>query len=155
MAPNLLDRAKRAATAQLEALKEPSIFRSDRPFYVREPADNLIPGVFLDDFKADLDAADGNELRDGSTRPTKFCASYSSSALVVNTFAPFKAHHVALTIGGIAGLTAAPKFEGKCPNGLFEANGNPSRSPNLDLLAISGDTVVAVESKFLEPLSPK
>jgi hypothetical protein len=155
MATNLLDRARRAATAQLAGLKDSSIFRSDRPFYVREPADNLIPGVSLDDFKADLDAADGNELRDGSTRPAKFCASYSSSALAVNTFAPFKTHHVALTIGGMGGLTAAPKFEGKCPNGLFEANGTPCRAPNLDLLAISSDTVIAVESKFLEPLSPK
>jgi hypothetical protein len=115
----------------------------------------LIPGVTLDDFKADLDAADGNELRDGKTRPAKFCASYSSSALAVNTFAPFKAHRDALTIAGIAGFTTAPTFEGKCPNGLFEANGEPSRSPNLDVLAFAGDTVIAVESKFLEPLSNK
>ncbi len=73
----------------------------------------------------------------------------------MNTFAPFKAHPDALTLAGISGFTRPPKFEGKCPNGLFEANGEPSRSPNLDLLAFAGDTVVAVESKFLEPLSKK
>ena len=73
----------------------------------------------------------------------------------MNTFAPFKAHPDALTLAGIAGFTQPPKFEGKCPNGLFEANGEPSRSPNLDVLAFAGDTVVAVESKFLEPLSKK
>lgn len=155
MTTNLLDRARHAATTQLAGLRDPSIFRSDRPHYVREPADNLIPGVSLSDFKADLDAADGNELRDGRTRPAKFCASYSSSALAVNTFAPFKTYPAALTIAGIGGFTAAPKFEGKCPNGLFEESGNPSRPPNLDLLAVSADTVVAVESKFLEPLSTK
>ena len=155
MATNLLDRARHAAAAQLAGLRDPSIFRSDRPLYVREPADNLIPGVSLRDFEADLDAADGNELRDGRTRPAKFCASYSSSALAVNTFAPFKTHPAALTIAGVGGFTAAPTFECKCPNGLFEASGTPSRSPNLDLLAVAGDTVVAVESKFLEPLSTK
>jgi hypothetical protein len=155
MTTNLLDRAKRAAADQLKGLKPAGVFRSDRPLYVREPADNLIPGVALVDFKADLDAADGNELRDGKTRPAKFCASYSSSALAVNTFAPFKAHPDALTLAGITGFITAPTFEGKCPNGLFEANGEPSRSPNLDVLAFAGHTVVAVESKFLEPLSKK
>ena len=155
MTTNLLDRAKRAAADQLKGLKPAGVFRSDCPLYVREPADNLIPGVALDDFKADLDAADGNELRDGKTRPAKFCASYSSSALAVNTCAPFKAHLDALTLAGITGFITAPTFEGKCPNGLFEANGEPSRSPNLDVLAFAGHTVVAVESKFLEPLSKK
>lgn len=155
MTTNLLERAKRAAADQLKGLKPADVFRSDRPLYVSEPADNLIPGVALDDFRADLDAADGNELRDGKTRPAKFCASYSSSALAVNTFAPFKAHPDALTIAGICGFTQPSQFEGKCPNGLFEANGEPSRSPNLDVLAFAGNTVVAVESKFLEPLSKK
>ena len=153
MTTNLLDRAKHAATEQLKGLKPADVFRVDRPHYVRVPAENLIPGVALDDFKADLDAADGNELRDGKIRPAKFCASYSSSALAVNTFAPFKAHPDALTIAGIGRFTQPLQFEGKCPNGLVEANGTPSRSPNLDVLAFADDTVVAVESKFLEPLS--
>ena len=98
MATNLLDRARHAAAAQLAGLRDPSIFRSDRPLYVREPADNLIPGISLGDFRADLDAADGNELRDGRTRPAKFCAPYSSSALAVNNSAPFKRYPAALTI---------------------------------------------------------
>lgn len=155
MTSSLLDRAKHAAADRLKGLKPADVFRSDRPLYVREPADNLIPGITLGDFKADLGAADGNELRDGKARPAKFCASYSSSALAVNTFAPFKAHPDALTIAGLSGFTAPPTFEGKCPNGLFEVNGERSRSPNLDLLAFAGNTVVAVESKFLEPLSKK
>ena len=160
MTTSLLDRARRAAADQLKALKPADVFRSDRPLYVREPADNLIPGITLADVEQELRRGDGNELDDitfksGLTRPAKFCASYSSSALAVNTFAPFKAHPRALTLAGIGGFTQPPLFEGKCPNGLLEAKGEPSRSPNLDLLAFAGDTVVAVESKFLEPLSKK
>ena len=160
MTTNLLDRAKHAAADQLKGLKPADVFRSDRHLYVRKSADNLIPGITLADFEQELRGGDGNELDDityksGQTRPAKFCATYSSSALAVNTFAPFKTHPDALTLAGIGGFTQPPKFEGKCPNGLFEANGNPSRSPNLDVLAFAGDTVVAVESKFLEPLSKK
>jgi hypothetical protein len=152
---NLLDRAKHAAANQLKGLKSADAFRSDRPLYVRESTDNLIPGVTLDDFQSDLDATDGNELRDGKARPARFCASYSSSALVINTFAPFKANPDALTLAGRSGFTTTLKFAGKCPNGLFEANGEPSRSPNLDVLAFAGNAVVAVESKFLEPFTKK
>lgn len=160
MTTNLLDRARHAAADQLKGLKPAGVFRSDWPLYVREPADILIPGVNLEDFEQELRRGDGNELDDitfksGLTRPAKFCASYSSSALAVNTFAPFKAHRDALTLAGIGGFTQPLEFEGKCPNGLFLANGEPSRSPNIDVLAIAGDTVVAVESRFLEPLSKK
>ena len=160
MTTNLLDRAKRAAANQLKGLKPAGVFRTDRPLYVHKWVDNLVPGVVLEDFEQELRHGDGNELDDityksGLRRPAKFCASYSSSALTVNTFAPFRARPAALTIAGIAGFTSPPKFEAKCPNGLFETNGEQSRSPNLDVLAFAGDTVVAVESKFLETLSKK
>lgn len=160
MTTNLLDRARHAAADQLKGLKPADAFRSDRPLYVHKWVDNLVPGVALDDLEQELRGGDGNELDDityksGQTRPAKFCASYSSSALAVNTFAPFRPHPDALTIAGITGFTQPPKFEAKCPNGLLDANGEPSRSPNLDLLAFANDAVVAVESKFLEPLSKK
>jgi hypothetical protein len=155
MSTRLQDRAKRAAADQLQRLRGPDVFRPDRPLYVRRPADNLIPGVSLADFEADLDAADGNELRDGRTKPAKFCAAYSSSALAVNAFAPFKARPKALTLAGLGGFTAPLRFERKCPNGLLDENGQPARAPNLDLLVPAGDAVVAVESKFLEPLGSK
>ena len=152
MTTNILDRARHAAADQLKGLKPADVFRSERPLYVREPADNLIPGITLADFEQELRGGDGNELDDitfksGQKRPAKFCASYSSSAMAVNTFAPFKAHPDALTLAGITGFTQPPQFEGKCPNGLCEANGEPSRSPNLDVLAFAGYTVVAVESE--------
>jgi hypothetical protein len=57
---------------------------ADRQGYVDWPQGNLIPGVRLDQFEADLRRGDGNELR------MKFCALHSSAALAVNCFAPFK-----------------------------------------------------------------
>ena len=56
----------------------------DAKGYVREPSQNLIEGVRLVEFEADLKQGDGNEL------VGKFRAAHSSSALAVNVFAPFK-----------------------------------------------------------------
>jgi hypothetical protein len=64
--------------------------------YVSEASQNLIEGVRLDDFEADLRQGDGNELE------RKFRAAHSSSALAVNTFAPFKAKPAELPLPGVA-----------------------------------------------------
>src|SRR5580700_3647710 len=58
----------------------------DKNNHVDEASQNLIEGVHLEDFEADLLQGDGNEMAG------KFRAAHSSSALAVNTFAPFKAH---------------------------------------------------------------
>jgi hypothetical protein len=52
--------------------------------YANSIDDNLLPGVSRAQFEADLRKGDGNELA------AKFLAAYSSSALAVNCFAPFK-----------------------------------------------------------------
>jgi hypothetical protein len=113
----------------------------DEKGYVGEASQNLIEGVHLEDFEADLRQGDGNELQG------KFRAAHSSSALAVNTFAPFKAraHLDALRLPGGRDFTSL-HFEQKCPHGLRR------RSPNLDVL-LDGPSVIAVESKLLEPLS--
>ncbi len=114
----------------------------DEKGYVSEAAQNLIEGVRLVDFEADLRQGDGNEMEG------KFRAAHSSSALAVNTFAPFKSDPAALRLpagGGFASLS----FERKCPHGLAGR-----RSPNLDVVAEGPTGVVAVESKCLEPLTP-
>lgn len=108
--------------------------------YVSEASQNLIEGVRLDDFEADLRQGDGNEME------TKFRAVHSSSALAVNTFVPFKANAAALRLPGGSGFTNL-HFERKCPHGLVGR-----RSPNLDLVAEGPNGVVAVEAKCLEPL---
>jgi hypothetical protein len=114
----------------------------DKNGYVGEACQNLIEGVRVEDFEADLLQGDGNEMKG------KFRAAHSSSALVVNTFAPFKAHLDALRLPGAGGF-ASMHFEQKCPTGLVGR-----RSPNLDVLADGPNGVVAVESKLLEPLTP-
>ena len=114
----------------------------DKKGYVSEAGQNLIEGVRLVDFEADLRQGDGNEMEG------KFRAAHSSSALAVNTFAPFKSDPAALRLPGSGGF-ASLSFERKCPHGLAGR-----RSPNLDVVADGPSGVVAVESKCLEPLTP-
>lgn len=108
--------------------------------YTLEMEENLISGVRPVDFVSDLLQGDGNELGG------KFRAAHSSSALAVNTFAPFKADPGALRLPGGDRFTGL-SFERKCPHGLR------GTSPNLDLIAEYLGGIVAVESKCLEPLS--
>jgi hypothetical protein len=112
----------------------------DKNGYVSEAGQNLIEGVRLEDFEADLLQGDGNEMKG------KFRAAHSSSALAVNTFAPFKADLDSLRLPGGSGF-ASLHFERKCPHGLVGR-----RSPNLDVLVDGPNGVVAIESKLLEPL---
>jgi len=114
----------------------------DEKGYVSEASQNLIEGVRLVDFEADLRQGDGNEMEG------KFRAAHSSSALAVNTFAPFKSDPAALRLPAGGGF-ASVSFERKCPHGLAGR-----RSPNLDVVAEGPTGVVAVESKCLEPLAP-
>jgi hypothetical protein len=114
----------------------------DKKGYVSEAGQNLIEGVRLEDFEADLRLGDGNEMNG------KFRAAHSSSALAVNTFAPFKTNAAALRLPG-GGDFANLNFERKCPHGLVGR-----RSPNLDVLTDGPNGVIAIESKCLEHLSP-
>jgi hypothetical protein len=113
----------------------------DENGYVGKASQNLIEGVRLEDFEADLLQGDGNELGE------KFRAAHSSSALAVNTFAPFKPRLGALRLPGGSGFTGL-NFERKCPHGVVG-----HFSPNLDAIAEGPSCVVAIESKLLEPLS--
>jgi len=110
--------------------------------YVSWPQDNLVPGVELDQFEQDLREGAGNELR------MKFCAVHSSSALAVNTFAPFKNRPGDLVLLGQSGF-GLPTFEKTLEIGL---GGTP---PTLDVFLQNGTEVVAIESKFLEYFNPK
>jgi hypothetical protein len=113
----------------------------DEKGYVTNASHNLVEGVHLTDFEADLRQGDGNEMEG------KFRAAHSSSALAVNTFAPFRTNATALRLPGSSDFTEL-SFERKCPHGLLGR-----RSPNLDVVACGANDVVAIESKCLEPLS--
>ncbi|HEY1612341.1 MAG TPA: hypothetical protein VGF97_01440 [Rhizomicrobium sp.] len=109
---------------------------------MKDATANLIDGVRLSDFEADLHQGDGNELAG------KFRADHSSSALAVNSFAPFKAAPEALRLQGEQSFSSLC-FERKCPHGLAGR-----RSPNLDVFAEGPAGIVAIESKCLEPMTP-
>jgi len=111
--------------------------------YVEKPEDNLVPGVQLSDFEADLSAGAGAELRG------KFLAAHSSSALAVNCFAPLGRDEYPFDLGRHKGLRV-PRFEQTFPTGLARA-----QPPHLDVVAREATGLVAIESKCTEYLSPK
>ncbi len=131
---NTIDRAK-------EALWKKSGLAHDRWGYVTNPQSNLVAGVTSDMIEGDYAKGSGQEWR------FKIRAIHSSSALVANSFGRWKSDPTRLTFAGSTGF-AAPRLEVKCPTGL---RGTP---PNLDVLLDSEDTVIGIESKFLEPLAP-
>jgi hypothetical protein len=99
----------------------------------------------LEHFRADLNGGAGSELKGD---PSKFSAAYSSSALAVNSFAPFKTHRGDLTLAGQRNFDSIV-FEKACDTGL---DGTP---PNLDVFCTAGNRIVAVESKCTEYLTAK
>ena len=137
--PRLTPKAKRALWATFDA-QHPGL--RDAKGYLKKWEDNLLPGIEIDDFESDMKGGSGNELE------SKFKAVHSSSALAVNSFAPFRRKPGNLRICGIEGLTFR-QFEKKLPTALKGA------TPNLDGFADSDTHVVAVESKLLEYLTPK
>jgi hypothetical protein len=115
----------------------------DEHGYAVDLEDNLLPGITPDQIAVEFGAGAGNEL-EGKMR-----APWSSSALAVNSFAPWVAHPGALALAGLSGFTAALKFEAQCPNGVSAI------PPHLDVLLERGDEIVGVESKCIESLRAK
>jgi hypothetical protein len=120
--------------------QRPDILIDDKG-YAPDFRDTLLPLVTTDNFEADLQAGDGNELQ------TKFRAAHSSSGLAVNCFAPFRKSITDLTLPG-QGPFDALQFEQKCPTGL-----RGGRAPNLDVLLTGPTNVVGIESKLTEYLA--
>ena len=122
------------------ARQRPDILIDDKG-YAPDFRDTLLPLVMTDDFEADLQAGDGNELQ------TKFRAAHSSSGLAVNCFAPFRNRTADLTLPSLGPFDAL-QFERKCPTGL-----RGGRAPNLDVLLSGPTRVVGIESKLTEYLA--
>lgn len=99
---------------------------------------NLLPSyVSQKDFECDFCRNNSNELKDN------FLAPYSSSALVVNCFAPFRRRINELALP-ISGDFHELQFEKKCPTGF---SGKP---PHLDVLLSGEAEIVAIEAKLIE-----
>ena len=102
--------------------------------------------------KLAFDQGSGSELRDRPTAPAKMRALHSSSALAVNFFDAWVGADTQPLVE-IFDLGAQPvniRFEGQYPTGL------PGKPPNLDVIfELQNGSVVGIESKFTEWLSPK
>jgi hypothetical protein len=134
--------ARRARSALAKALSR--TVPVDAKGYVASAEANLLPGVVLQDFAADLEAGSGGELAG------KFRAAHSSSALAVNAFAPFRRRIADLRFPGIRATFTGLAFEVKCPTGLPRAN-----PPNLDVMIRTTDAAIGIESKLTEYLASK
>ena len=133
------DRAKQAIRQRYDEITPEKL---DGRGYAASPEWNLLPGVKLEDIRADFAQGSGDELAG------KFCAAHSSSALAANMFGPWRKDPRALSLLGYTGFISL-QFERQCPTGLGGI------SPNLDLVIEGPDVVIGVESKFLEFLVPK
>jgi hypothetical protein len=100
--------------------------------------DNLLPGLDIDAVEREFAAGAGKELA------SKMRAPWSSSALAVNAFLPWREDPTGLTVAGCQGFSPGFKFEVACANGV---SGFDSY---LDLILRRGDEVVAIESKCTE-----
>lgn len=119
--------------------------------YCESPLDNLVDTLTLGQTRAALaqiGGGDGAELKPRTSGSAKFCASYSSAALAVNTFAAWMGREPWLILAGRSGFTRL-EFEVKFPTGL------QGKSPNLDVVATGSHTIVAVESKCIEYLGER
>lgn len=113
----------------------------DEEGYACQWQENVLVGVPIAAIAKDFGSGAGREL------VKKLCAAHSSSALVINTFGPWRTQPESLRIAGISGFRNV-RFEVTFPTGL---GGTP---PHLDLFA-DGDSIVAVESKCTEWMKSK
>jgi hypothetical protein len=147
MTPDLRTRAEQAASRRLATLKPGARFLARSSGSLEDWHDNLIDGVTPADFEADLLENSGNDLTDTRGGPAGFRAAFSAAALAVNSFGPFRRHPDRLLIDGMSGFTET-RFAFKCSTGLQGA------SAHFDFWGLSPGAVLAVESRFLEILSP-
>ena len=143
---------KTALANRLRALRPDAVWLEGFHNYVARLDDNLLPEITPDLYQKDYASGAGSELkwwtRDGIRFPPKMQAAYSSSALVVNCFAPWKHFLSELDLGGQHGFSSL-LFERRVPTPL---RGTP---PHLDVVADGLSLgIVAVESKATEYLQP-
>src|SRR3954469_21194950 len=133
----------RAALGQALTDARPGV-ELDGHAYVVQLEDNLLPGITRAEIAEAFGAGAGHEL-EGKMR-----APWSSSALGVNSFAPWAREPRSLQLAGLSGFGERLVFEAQCPNGVSRI------PPHLDVLLERGDGgVVGVESKCTEHLTEK
>jgi len=151
-----LDRAKRAlrqAFWSCKGVPPPSTADGRYVDYAESVEANLIEGVPFAQCREDYKLGKGSELTGRKGQPPKMAAMFSSSALVVNTFGPWRNDPLTLALKAHPTFKSL-KFEASCPNGLKQFS-PLATNPHLDVLLQSHDNVLGIESKCLEYLSPK
>lgn len=135
-------------TAQQKSWATAAGIEFDAAGYALALDDNLAVPLSKDT-RAEFAAGDGREMGEDGTRG-KMQALHSSSALACNVFEYWRhgdKRPLAEALGVGAGISSV-EFEHKFATRL---RGN---APNLDVvLGLSDDSIVAIESKFLEPYS--
>src|SRR5690348_15989993 len=114
------ERARKALGAALERVRPGA--QRDAHGSVVQLEDNLLPGITRREIEDAFGAGAGQEL-EGKMR-----APWSSSALAVNSFAPWASDPTLLSLAGISRFTETLAFEAKCPNGVSTI------PPHLDVL---------------------
>lgn len=145
---NLERRARKALTARFRELYPNAAM--EREDFVSSPELNLMDIRWirknnLEKIFDDLRAGDGKELERESRKPPKFNAIHSSAALVVNSFGPWLREPGSLQLldtGNFQSISFEKKLQ-VTPKG---------KAANLDVFASGFEGIVAIESKFLEPL---
>lgn len=125
--------------------------KPDSRGYLKSIEDNLWKPLSPRTRKA-FENGSGSELLDGPNHPAKMRALHSSSALAVNVFDFWVGKDAAplMRALGIEVELKSLSFEAQFSTGL---KGNP---PNLDVvLELASGSVIAIESKFSEWLTPK
>lgn len=146
------DTHRRAVAALAQSLRDaqPDLSWSNEN-YLAQAEDNLIPALreaYWPRVKEQLLAGDGNELAPSNGAPPKFCAAHSSSALAINSFAPWIDRSKELHLCQLTDFDGKLEFEAKCFNGVGP------RASNLDALLADGIATYGVESKLAEWIRP-
>lgn len=147
----MLKRCQTALRDGLSASRPNTVFLESYPNYVGDYLNNLVPHIEPSMFEEDIRQGSGSELDNRGKSPPKFTAAYSSTALAVNCFAPFKSYIDDLGLLGQCGFKKI-SFEHQCP--IWPEN-QQLTPPNLDALAKSERGVVGIESKCTEILGSK
>ncbi|HUF72349.1 MAG TPA: hypothetical protein VMR74_05560 [Gammaproteobacteria bacterium] len=123
----------------------------DQSGYVRDEATNFFSPL-SDKFLKALEGAGGGELKDQRDGPAKIRALHSSAALAINVF-QYWTHRSGSDLPkalGLDGTLEGVEIERRFDSGL---RGTP---PTMDVvLILSGNRLVAIESKFTEWMTKK
>jgi Restriction Endonuclease associating with ARP len=142
---NVKRRAEGALEERLRSLGV-ELDRDGRAAELREVVVSTVDDVMLQRALGDLREGSGGELTATGHRRPKFHSAFSSCALAVNVFGPWRLDPSDLPLDDASGYTDL-RFEAQRP--IFPSRATP---PNLDVLVESGSQVVAIESKATEYL---